>query len=451
MKLEVKGRYVLIFSLVFVIVLGVGLVIAYNDPPGTDTSATFGHSVDEIRWSQLFGNGGAGAGGCASGYYMQNILNGGLVTCVLDQTGGAGGDGRGIVSIDGVSNENGNVDLVQGAGITITPDDANNQITFTATGGGGCGADQVPVGGICRTIPDCDLDTQTLNYDQSSDTFSCGDDDSSGGAGDDLGNHIATESLKMSGFPIDLRGTDANRIYSPSPGGGITFVAMSSNVGGFESGGLTMAAGKWVTATDITASSKIKTGSPASVCNGGDICSTINVVADNDIKAGGDISGSKVTATTIGGFVNNNMGTGSGTNVVISLATGTLLKQSSSSRYKENIKSFSDGFFKILNVAPKKFNYKNTGQEEIGYIAEDFDKMGLNDLVIYDGEGRPDGIKYDKISLYLVEVVKEQQSQIEQQQKTLDEQSKSIWNQQNEIIKLKKAICGINPKAEVCD
>lgn len=44
-----------------------------------------------------------------------------------------------VSSIDGVSNDGGNIDLVAGANITITPDDAANTITIAATGGGGGG------------------------------------------------------------------------------------------------------------------------------------------------------------------------------------------------------------------------------------------------------------------------------------------------------------------------
>jgi hypothetical protein len=42
-----------------------------------------------------------------------------------------------ISSIDGVSNDGGNIDLIAGAGITITSDDTNNTITISGTGGGG--------------------------------------------------------------------------------------------------------------------------------------------------------------------------------------------------------------------------------------------------------------------------------------------------------------------------
>jgi len=41
-----------------------------------------------------------------------------------------------ISSIDGVTNDGGNVDLVAGTNITITPDDGTNKITIASTGGG---------------------------------------------------------------------------------------------------------------------------------------------------------------------------------------------------------------------------------------------------------------------------------------------------------------------------
>ncbi|MBM3287729.1 MAG: hypothetical protein FJY88_10335 [Candidatus Eisenbacteria bacterium] len=42
-----------------------------------------------------------------------------------------------VGAVDGVTNDGGNIDLIAGANVTITPDDANNQITISASGGGG--------------------------------------------------------------------------------------------------------------------------------------------------------------------------------------------------------------------------------------------------------------------------------------------------------------------------
>jgi hypothetical protein len=91
-----------------------------------------------------------------------------------------------------------------------------------------------------------------------------------------------------------------------------------------------------------------------------------------------------------------------------------LRKWSSSARYKDKIQSFGDDFSKILQVEPKSFVDKETGERDIGYVAEDLDKIGLNNLVVYDKQGRPDAIKYNIISLYLVEVLKDQARTIQE-------------------------------------
>ncbi|MDD5593456.1 MAG: tail fiber domain-containing protein [Candidatus Margulisbacteria bacterium] len=93
----------------------------------------------------------------------------------------------------------------------------------------------------------------------------------------------------------------------------------------------------------------------------------------------------------------------------------------SSKRYKDNIQPLNDDFYKILQAKPKTFTYKDTGNKDIGYIAEDIDELGLKNLVIYNKDGQPDALKYDKIPLYILEIVKAQQTQIEKQQKEIDE------------------------------
>lgn len=42
-----------------------------------------------------------------------------------------------VSSVDGVANDGGNIDLVAGSNITITPNDSTNEITISASGGGG--------------------------------------------------------------------------------------------------------------------------------------------------------------------------------------------------------------------------------------------------------------------------------------------------------------------------
>lgn len=87
----------------------------------------------------------------------------------------------------------------------------------------------------------------------------------------------------------------------------------------------------------------------------------------------------------------------------------------SSRRYKEKITPLTDKFDKILEVQPK--TYTRPGEDpdywELGYIAEEFDELGLKKLVSYDEEGLPSAINYTKMTLYVVEVLKGFQKRLE--------------------------------------
>ena len=81
-------------------------------------------------------------------------------------------------------------------------------------------------------------------------------------------------------------------------------------------------------------------------------------------------------------------------------------------------------FERVLQIKPKTYRDKASGLQEIGYIAEELDEVGLNDLVIYDEQDRPNGLKYDRISLYLVELVREQKEKIQELEERVKELEK---------------------------
>ncbi|NQT26266.1 hypothetical protein HQ585_12990 [candidate division KSB1 bacterium] len=111
-----------------------------------------------------------------------------------------------LSSIDGVSNDGGDVDLIEGSNITITPDDAANTITISAAGGTG---------------------------------------------GDDLGNHSATQNIRLNGYYL-------------SNDGGNEGISISND-------------------GSVRASGRLTTGIPSVACGVGDIASTGNIYADNHI------------------------------------------------------------------------------------------------------------------------------------------------------------------------
>ncbi len=105
----------------------------------------------------------------------------------------------------------------------------------------------------------------------------------------------------------------------------------------------------------------------------------------------------------------------------VKIHNDTLFFETSSSRYKENIQPFREEFSKILQVELKSYTCKKTGRREIGCIAEEFDELGLCELVIYDQEGRPDAIAYQMISLYVLEVLKDEVETSREQEKAINQ------------------------------
>jgi hypothetical protein len=132
----------------------------------------------------------------------------------------------------------------------------------------------------------------------------------------------------------------------------------------------------------------------------------LDVAGYSVFRGGLGVDGGQVRVTS--------MASGSGTKVVCS-NSGYLLKESSSERYKTEIAALHGDTKKVLELRPVRFRWKTTREEDIGLIAEEVIES-IKDLVILDEQGRPDAVKYDKIALYLISVVKEQQEQIKQLQ-----------------------------------
>ena len=105
-------------------------------------------------------------------------------------------------------------------------------------------------------------------------------------------------------------------------------------------------------------------------------------------------------------------GTSSYVPVRVNTITGDFYYQSASLRYKDEVERLETDFERILAVEPKRFVDRTSGERNIGYIAEEFVDLGLENLVIYR-DGEPDGLKYELVPLYLLEIVKEQRKQIE--------------------------------------
>src|SRR6266567_5943537 len=95
------------------------------------------------------------------------------------------------------------------------------------------------------------------------------------------------------------------------------------------------------------------------------------------------------------------------------METGVLASCGPSSiRYKEQIREFSPGLDLVRRLRPVSFRWKDGGQEDFGFIAEEVNQVEPR-LVIHNKEGQVDGVKYDRLSVVLVNALHEQQAQIE--------------------------------------
>ena len=106
------------------------------------------------------------------------------------------------------------------------------------------------------------------------------------------------------------------------------------------------------------------------------------------------------------------------------------LTQSSDIRIKENISPFTNGHDLIEKINPVYFYFKDKNthpaSRQIGFIAQEVREV-LPKLVQEDGKGFL-SIDYSKMSVVLLQVLKEQQQKIENQQKEIDELKTLINN-----------------------
>lgn len=125
---------------------------------------------------------------------------------------------------------------------------------------------------------------------------------------------------------------------------------------------------------------------------------------------------------------------------------------SSSLRYKINLTPYLRGLTIINRLRPITFNWKEGGIRDLGFGAEDVEKIEPL-LVTYNKQGLVEGVKYDRITVALVNAIKEQQEQIQALEEELTRQQQlnaQLKRQQNEIDGLKKLVCAMNPTAELC-
>jgi hypothetical protein len=130
-------------------------------------------------------------------------------------------------------------------------------------------------------------------------------------------------------------------------------------------------------------------------------------------------------------------------------ASNQISNCSSSIRYKDNVANLPSSLLLIKQLRPVTFTWKANQERDMGLIAEEVAKVEPL-LTFRNDKGEIEGVKYDRLGVVLINVIKEQQAQIEAQGQQARQQAEQIKQQQQEIAALKKLVCLDHPEAEMC-
>ena len=102
---------------------------------------------------------------------------------------------------------------------------------------------------------------------------------------------------------------------------------------------------------------------------------------------------------------------GSGTNIVVIDSSGNLsangtVTASSDIKLKKNINTIDNALDKVLNLRGVEFDYIESGEHNIGVIAQEVEKV-LPDLIHTNEETDTKSVAYGNLTAVLIEAVKE--------------------------------------------
>lgn len=89
----------------------------------------------------------------------------------------------------------------------------------------------------------------------------------------------------------------------------------------------------------------------------------------------------------------------------------------------------------VRELRPVTFTWRNSGGQDLGFIAEDVADIEPR-LAVKNSNGEIEGVNYGQISTVLVNAIKEQQAQIEAQDR--------------KIKQLTDLVCSAMPTAGIC-
>jgi len=112
-----------------------------------------------------------------------------------------------------------------------------------------------------------------------------------------------------------------------------------------------------------------------------------------------------------GNFYVYSMAASAGTNAVkFNTSTGQVTYDTSSARYKNNIRDSIYGLNNVMQLKSKMFEYKEDNRTDIGLIAEEVYEV-IPELVGLNKDGMPNSVSYDRFISVLVKAIQELKAQ----------------------------------------
>lgn len=204
---------------------------------------------------------------------------------------------------------------------------------------------------------------------------------------------------------VSMSPASFNVTISPTGTGNVTISpATAGSINNMSIGGTTAAAGSFTTLSSTSTTSLAGfTSSSTSQIN-----STLGVTGITSIT---NATGS--SATNNGALVVTG-GIGCGGQVTCTTLSAGTITETSSIALKENLSPITNALATILELSAFTYDRKDgSSKDEAGLIAE-YVYPVLPNLVTLDEEGKPNGVKYSKLTAYLIEAVKELTTEIQE-------------------------------------
>jgi hypothetical protein len=103
--------------------------------------------------------------------------------------------------------------------------------------------------------------------------------------------------------------------------------------------------------------------------------------------------------------------------MVIDASTGRIFRSTSSLKYKKDINDAWYGLNELMKLRAVTYKGISDSDGDIkfgGLIAEEVEKVGLKEFVVYSANGLPDSLQYGNMVSLLVKAIQELKSEFDQ-------------------------------------